>query len=241
MNLPRCWIEALNKGTESVAVIHDKENCSPKEILHNTLKVSAVFYKHIICRNTSDYDHGKVSWQVELGIHWEVGEWNKIRKHIFGVTMATKFHYFQFRILSKKLTTNYNRHKWDNAISPMCYFCNEKVETTIHIMWECVKVNKFWKQVCRWIEYVCKIKCKITAVEVITNMSNLENTMFIDEVLIVGKQYIYATKCLQGELNVNNLVKKLYTEYVVEKSIAGQRDKYKLFAKKWNAFEVAIK
>ena len=126
-------------------------------------------YEHIVQATTNNYDHGRKAWQVELKMTWDENEWQKIRVHAFKIVTVVKYGVFQFKLLSKKLVTNVNRNRWNNEISPKCYYCQKEKETTIHLIWECQKVNSFWQGVIKWIEYVLKIKCKWNLCTIIIN------------------------------------------------------------------------
>ena len=100
-------------------------------------KVTAPVYKMLIEKETGNYDHGLVAWQKELHVSLSREEWQEIWRHGFEISMATKLQSFQYRLLSKKLVTNVQRHRWDKNISELCSFCTTKKETILHIMGEC--------------------------------------------------------------------------------------------------------
>ena len=154
-------------------------------------KISKRMYEHIVQATTNNYNHGRNVWQVELKMTWDKNEWQKIRVHALKIVTAV----FQFKPLSKKLVTNVNRNRWNNEISPKCYYCQKEKETTIHLIWECQKVNSFWQGVIKWIEYVLRIKCKWNLCTIIINKTQGKNKLFEDTVILLAKQYIYATKC----------------------------------------------
>ena len=219
----------------------EKDKMEPGDIIDQNSKVTAVMYNYIIQKKyVTQYDHGKLMWQMELNVNWSDSEWSKIRVHIFKVTPAVKYRYMQYRILSKKLTTNYTRSKWDQNILATCYFCKEKTETVIHLLWECKIVKKFWEKIFRWVDYICGIKYVVSVKQVITNQSECTEHKFIDMILIITKQYVYACKCLGTELNVKALISRIHREYFVEKSIAQQNNRITDFKKKWDKYEYAM-
>ena len=57
---------------------------------------------------------------------------------------------------------------------------------------------------------------------------NLKNTM-----ILVAKQYIYASKCMTTIPNLNQLFKRVYKQMLVEKYIAEKNNKVALFEMKW--------
>ena len=211
------------------------------EIVENNQKVSSKLYWEMINKQGDSYDHGYVTWQVELKVKWDLETWHKIREHGFRITLSTKHRIFQFKILSKKLVTNVMRHRWDANIAPECDFCKKYKETTLHLMWECHIVAKFWKNLIRWCKYICNIEIILDEETIITNMYKGYDKRFIDMLLLTAKQYIYATKCLKETLNINKFITRVNTIYVSEKEIAFQTNKISIFKRKWLSYEKGMK
>ena len=235
--IPKEWIVKLK--TEQVA---DEIETSTLGYLVNVKgKITSKVYQMLIAQEKY-YEHGKVAWQVELKTKFELSEWKEIRRHRFHIALDPKLRLFQYRLLSKKVTTNVVRNLWVNTISPLCSFCNEKKETTIHLFCHCEKVKQFWQKIKRWMLYICKIDLNIEDTALIINKSNeSRNNKFIDYVIPLAKQYIYASKCKNEELNVNVLLTKLHEHYCTEKSIAVQTNRLKAHNCKWQAYENVIK
>ena len=60
-------------------------------------------------------------------------------------------------MLSKKLTTNWLRSKWDTNVSPLCFYCKESNETIEHIYLECQTVKMFYRALIKWINYILNV------------------------------------------------------------------------------------
>ena len=61
-----------------------------------------------------------------------------------------------------------------------------------------------------------------------------ENTLLINHLLIIIKQYIYATKCLEHTLHTDSVLHKIEYHIKMEKVIAMRADKsIDLYYKKW--------
>ena len=73
-------------------------------------------------------DTGCEYWQKHLNIEIDREEWIKVQVKTFKArfTWVTKLRYFQYRVLSGKLTTNYIRNKWDKNVDSRCVFCKNK-------------------------------------------------------------------------------------------------------------------
>ena len=196
-----------------------------------------MYWAYIANKFVNNYDHGKITWQIELGREWSKTEWEQIRKHAFHISISTKLRIFQYKVLSKKIMTNSMRNKWDSSVSPKCQFCQKITESMIHIFCECEKVQSFWKAVVKWVKYVCGIDMVLTNSLIIINKNSGKDKAFLDTILLIAKQYIYATKCLKENLNVNKMLNKVHDMYIIEKEVALQRSAKKRFNEKWKKYE----
>ena len=213
-------------------------------------KVSKTMYDMLINRESEQaYDHGKVAWQTELNMVMEKEEWAAIRTHGHTITKSTKLQLFQFKLLSKKLVTNVHRNRWHKEIPPECTFCHRKNETVIHLLWECEKSQIIWNALTRWLAYICKIEISFDAKKVIINDTKKLNrnsikatkqNRFVDLLILITKQYIYACKCLEKNPNTNIILQKLAEMYIAEKQIALQENKIKKFERIWENYIIYV-
>ena len=197
-------------------------------------------YWTIVLKNSLRYDHGHAVWQSELKTMWTSAQWKKIRLNVFKLTTSTKLRYFQYRILSKKLVTNVTRSKWDKSISGKCHFCQEGKENILHLMWECTVIKNFWCKIAKWLNYICKYSTKFDATMIITNQCMEENGEFIEMLILMAKQYIYACKCLNQDIKISTLMFKLHEYYITEKLIAQQNCKMYKFQRKWRIYDTYV-
>ena len=175
---------------------------------HQLLRITKTCKRQIISQEMH-YDHGYVTWKSELKENWDRQMWEEIRVHAFRISLDPKLRWFQYRLLSKKLTTNLMRSKWNRETNPACSFCESSAETTLHIMWECKIIRKFWGEIVRWLEYISKIKIQLNAEIVITNKKYGKDKEFIDIVVLIAKQYIYSCKCKDEIPKLQNFAQKL--------------------------------
>ena len=234
-NIPTSWKKMLIRVD-----VRTEESQNIIDLVERNDKVTRGVYWFAISTKTNTYDHGKMTWEIELKVKWTQEQWESIRLHAFKIALSVKHRLFQYKLLSKKLATNVLRNKWDANISPLCVFCNVKKETTPHLMWECEKISDFWKNLKKWVEYTCKIKMELNALVIVTNKNNGREKLFLDTIIIVAKQYIYATKCLNEKLKINVFLSKLYSLYVTEKEIALQTGIKGTYKRKWSTYEKNI-
>ena len=65
----------------------------------------------------------KITWQKDLDCDIDLRNWENLYVNIKKMVKPVKYQYFQYRILTRSLTTNTIRHKWDSNITNCCTFC----------------------------------------------------------------------------------------------------------------------
>ena len=75
-------------------------------------------------------------------------DWKKIYLTPIRATLSTKLREFQYKILNRILYTNDMLFKFKKIESPLCYFCENDVETIEHFLFLCPRVQVFWNEVC---------------------------------------------------------------------------------------------
>ena len=94
--------------------------------------------------------------------------------------------------------------------------------TTQHLFWECPEVEKVWKALVKWLSHG---HSQISISYENMALCNFEgnNASLINTIILVTKQYIYATRCVM--------------EYQgIEHRIATKNRKIKKHVAKWNLF-----
>ena len=173
-------------------------------------------------------------WQKELNIDIPPNQWEACLDLLFQSVKPVKLRLFQYRLLTKTLTTNVLRHKWDPLnISPYCFYCNKTKETYLHLFLECEFVQLLWRTLEKWCSYFLGDHIEFTPELVICNQYYGKNKDVVNMCIIVMKQYIYASKCLQEPLSFYNYISKLTYWYRIELGIAYKNHTTKKFYKKW--------
>ena len=165
-------------------------------------------------------DTSKVKWEIDLNSTIDDSTWENIRYMPYVLTISVKLRYFQYRLLSHKLTTNKDRHRWDKDINPLCTFCKKELETVIHLFCDCEYIKPILNQVVRWFNYVLETNFVITKTGVILNNYTGQHSTIFNLCLLIVKQRIYAAKCLGKNITSYQLIQKIYEIYNIEKIIA---------------------
>ena len=72
-------------------------------------------------------------------------KWSRLYQSAMRYTRSVKRRFFQYRILNKRVTTKVHRSKWDEDVTPLCYFCSCDYETLLHLLYECPDKNALVK------------------------------------------------------------------------------------------------
>ena len=145
--------------------------------------------------------------------------------------------FFQYRLLSNKLTTNILRNKWDASVSHLCTFCNEEKEYVDHLLYDCQIVQKIWIAVIKWVKYILKqSNLEINKTVILLGNYKGKNELFLNTVTLICKQYIYASKCKKEPLEVMKVLQKIHNIYIIERLIAEKKKSTHKHNKKWEMY-----
>ena len=146
----------------------------------------------------------------------------------------TKLQYLQYRVLTRKLTTNIIRHKWNTHISEYCTFCQTEKETIRHLLVECPKVTVLWENLTKMFRCLLRISVNLDPMTIIVNNYKGPCMHMVNSAIIIMKQYIYACKCYEEQPIFVKYMGKLSYSYHIEKTHAFQTGKIEALNKKWS-------
>ena len=175
----------------------------------------------------------KSMWELELGCLLTEDDWWSMYPLFMKLVKPSKLRLFQYRVLTKSLTTNYIRNKWDNTISPKCSFCTREQETVTHILFECDNTKILWQQWQKMIKHFFNVEVPLTKrFCLLTDYKDSCRNIVVLTAAVL-KQYIYASKCRNITPTFVGLMARLSDLYVVDKNIAYNNNKTKQFYQKW--------
>ena len=185
------------------------------EIALEKEKITSFVYG-VLMEKQQIIDVGKIIWEKELQCMLD-DVWERIRIHMFQLTPLTKLRYFQYRVLSSKLITNYHRSKWDKTVSPFCTFGCQEMNTMVHLLVECPIVKKLWKGFSKWLSNLLKIDLKLNKKDIILNYYKGQYGETVNTVIIVVKQYIYSKSCFEEQINFMGALTRVQDYHKIEK------------------------
>ena len=65
-------------------------------------------------------------------------------RRLWKLKVPGKVRHFIWRACNEALPTKFNLHRKKIPVDPRCTFCEEAVESTSHILWECPLANGVW-------------------------------------------------------------------------------------------------
>ena len=203
-------------------------------ILINVEKRSKQIYKALI------YNCEKPSCILKWNIQFQDLHWKTIFNNVYKTTRDTKLQWFQFRIVHRILVTNYTLKKMKIRDNDNCTFCNAFPETTEHLLYYCVHVNRFWELLRNWIISKCKHLERLQDFHlqliIFGTQKDFKSDSVFDLILQMAKYYIYRCKCLDKPVLFDIFKKELGKRYGIEKIIFSNLCQWQKFVTKWACY-----
>ena len=182
--------------------------------------------------------HNKyLKWREDLGQDFcqTLYYYVLMHKDIYKVTNVPKYRSFQYRINQRALITNIKLQQWGIVASNLCFFCKEKEETVLHLMWECTEVQSLWTNL--WIYVQQRFpnqKFEVNKVNVIFNKLVDNPANIVNFLCLITKQYIYSSKCMKNSLSFSELKMRIGRIENIEKYIATKNETVSKHLSKWS-------
>ena len=145
----------LKQNDKQLLKNYDTKYPNTIEIFCRSKKGCRDMYNTLILKKKA-YPTSETKWNKEIEVTRH--DWSKIYSLPFKCTKESKLHWFQFQLLHRILPTNNYLHKIGQANSPLCYLCQQTIETIEHIFAECFVVKEIWIEVEKWISEVFNIQ-----------------------------------------------------------------------------------
>ena len=95
---------------------------------------------------------------------------------------------FQYKILHRVFSCNYNLFNWNIRNSPLCDIC-QKTDNLEHYFYFCSDSKTFWAHINKWLSQLLSSKFNFTVLEILFGVINAEPKYWfpINFVLLTGK------------------------------------------------------
>ena len=97
------------------------------------ISVTSQIYWGIIQKDFPSTTALKLIWEQDLKVQWSDEQWWDLFPQFLAQISPSRPRTLQYRILTRTLTTNVLRNKWDKTISYLCTQCKEQKETVFHL------------------------------------------------------------------------------------------------------------
>ena len=123
----------------------------------------------------------------------------------------------------------------------MCGFCGSHSETIQQLMWQCTKIQVFWKHFFKLLQQRCShmINLQLNKHLILFGYStseSLDNILLL--IILMAKCYIYRNKVQKTLLNPRLFLKEVYNRYNIEMNIHNNNEQ---FEKSWAPYLLLFK
>ena len=219
--IPTQWKLWLKEGIED----EPRKKCIQR--MRDTPRKVNVLYRNI-CNNSELVYAVWLKTFYELNRNLEYEEFVDAIVSSSKITISEKLRSFHYRFIMNSLITNIHLKHYGIKETNLCTFCEKMPETSRHLFYECEKVKPIWN----FFETKMKLPL-LTYKQIYLNMlcknpKDVENC-----ILLIIKQYIYATRCLNQRISINSCTNAINLYALIEENIAKSRNKIELHKNKW--------
>lgn len=112
-------------------------------------------------------------WEQELSINLTDLEWENIYTQVHKGTMNVQVQENAFKILSRWYRTPLKLHLINPAVSQICWRCKKETGLLLHIWWNYVKIQPFWKEIHRLINYTTTYSLEFAPAQFLLHRSTI--------------------------------------------------------------------
>ena len=100
-----------------------------------------------------------------------------------------------------------------------CYFWQSSVEIIEHLFYFCPVVQDLWSKLAQKMKPHLNITPQLKPHNVLLGCLDCKNKMCLNHIFNIVKRYIYSTKCNEGALYIEHLMKIIKQQFCIEKEL----------------------
>ena len=214
---------------------------SPYILVNKKNKITKFVYNKFISKIKTNCQPKLDKWKENINYAGEGFSLSNCFSLLYQITLDNKLRSFQYRFLHRIIPTNYLLEIWKIKEFNSCSFCNLHPETLCHLFLQCRVTNNIIAQFTEWWNYTTNSILQLTNTDIVfgLHLKDPYHTL-LNTLLLVLKQYIFASKCLNKMPNFEVLKTKFAFTYNVELTIANNKGKQQFHNKKWNFIKNAL-
>ena len=174
------------------------------------------------------------AWEQELEIDIRFDLFLQGFTNIYKVTNVAKYRSFQYRLLNRAIITNVHLAHWGIKQTNLCTFCESEKESYLHLFIYCKYVKPIWIQLEDYMQDLAEEQITFDMDTVMWNLIIPCKPQHVKNFLcLVTKQYIYKKRCLQQNVNFQELRQTIVQIRSIEKFTAVKNNRLKKHCIKW--------
>ena len=236
--IPKSWVSIC-----ALSLKAPSSNTNVVTKINKGIKPTKLFYSTKIQTKPNKFTNIRYKWEQILQKEIPDSFWCNQVTCINSYTKSTKLRAFQYRLINFAIITNIQLCKWSLIPSDKCSFCHNEPETYKHLFVNCrIVKNKVWIPLKRWLDHFCFINIDISDEYLIllNRYKDVANSL-TNMIILITKQYIYAKRCLNENLNAVELMHSISQYRLVEHIVANRSHNTKIyqeFVNKWALYDL---
>ena len=150
------------------------------------------------------------------------------------VTNIVKLKSFQYRLIQRGLVLNDKLFKWRLKDSSLCTFCEEHIETDLHLLIYCKHSKKFWLQVEEFMNLYSTDPINFDVDTVLWNRLVEKSRHVKNTICLIAKYHLFSQRCFNKHPNFELFKCNVYSYERIEKYYAAKRNRLNHFYKFWS-------
>lgn len=204
-------------------------------ILYRNKKGCKYFYDILNNKNKNiNKQNYHLKWENDLKRDISNDAWKIFNIIPFRTTTSTKIRWFQYRIIHRILVTNKDLYRYKLIDSAKCTFCDQELESILHLMTDCSIVKQLWHDLSEWIKGKLQIDIEFKDSDIILGLMEKRNDV-LNLIIIVTKQFIYSNRCYGSVPTIDRLKIWLENTYNTHKFISHSSCDYTKFYTFWSS------
>ena len=203
-------------------------------------KVTKVVYSNLVDKGCVVFDsYNKWNTYFEL-IDLELLNFERYERsfsNLYKISISVKLRDFQYRLLHKRVPTNYELYKWNIKRSKVCDFCVIE-DNIIHTLFQCKHVANLWQKIIQYLSTFTHVsELNIDAVSLLINDVHSKPVHITNTLVLIGKQLIYRCKCQGSHVTYEQFFSEVQAYRGIEKYNAMKNNKVAFHQDKWSIIE----
>ena len=196
--IPQSWRVLLNSGTSCCSQTPDLDFTDFTELIFhsktgniNLIKLTSKKLYWILVEDIRVPPTARLKYNSIYND--QVFNWKQIYLIPHKVPLDIRTRIFQYKLLNRIVYTNKLLHKIKLSDTSLCMFCGKYEEYLEHLFLHCRFCKNFWMQIVSWLNGLNITIIELEDSEIMLGyMNESPHWLFLNDVLIIGKQVIYS-------------------------------------------------